>query len=134
MPAPWLPSYPVRIPTTSVAWPSWLALPTPLITCWPVVAEAFWLLRRNRPALRGIFRGFAENLWALAQIGPDSLPWIEAFLNRYHKIGAQLADACLVHLAEREGIETVFSLERRDFSIYRYSKNRRLKIIPAPTQ
>ena len=109
------------------------ALPTPLLTCWPVVAEAFWLVRQNPAAVAGLFRGFADSLWALAPIGPESLSWLEAFLKRYHKIGAQLADACLVYLAEREGIDTVFTLDRRDFSVYRYGKNRRLKIIPAPT-
>ncbi len=105
-------------------------VPAPLLTCWPAVTEACWLLRHNPPALAGLFCGFAENLWALAPIGPEALPWLESFLKRYHKIGAQLADACLVYLAEREEIETVFTLDRRDFSVYRYGKNRRLKLIP----
>ena len=108
-------------------------LPTPLLTCWPVVAEAFWLVRQNQAAVAGLFRGFADNLWALAPLGPESLPWLEAFLKRYQKIRAQLADACLVYLAEREGIDTVFTLDQRDFSVYRHGRNRRLQIIPAPT-
>ena len=108
-------------------------LPTPLLTCWPVAAEAFWLVRRNPAAVRGLFRGFADDLWTLAPIGPEAMPWLEGFLNRYRKIGAQLADACLVYLAEREGIDTVFTLDRRDFSVYRYAKNRRLNIIPPLT-
>jgi predicted nucleic acid-binding protein len=107
-------------------------LPTPLLTCWPVMAEAFWLVRDNQDAVAGLFRGFADNLWTIAYLGPESLPSLEAFLKRYHKIGAQLADACLVYLAEREGIDTIFTLDRRDFSVYRYARNRRLKIIPAP--
>lgn len=107
-------------------------LPTPLLTCWPVVAEALWLVRRHPAAVAGVFRGFADNLWALAPIGAESLPWLEAFLNRYRKLGAQLADACLVYLAEREAMDTVFTLDRRDFSVYRYGRNRRLRIIPAP--
>jgi predicted nucleic acid-binding protein len=108
-------------------------LPTPLLTCWPVLAEAFWLLRQNEDAVAGLFRGFAENLWTLAPAGAESLPWLEAFLQRYYKIRAELADACLVYLAEREGIDTVFTLDQRDFSVYRYARNRRFKIIPAPT-
>lgn len=110
-----------------------VTLPSPLLTCWPVVAEALWLVRHNQGAIAGIFRGFAENLWALAPIGPESLPWLEAYLKRYHKIGAQLADVCLVYLAEKQGIDTVFTLDQRDFSVYRYGRNRRPKIIPAPT-
>ena len=65
-------------------------LPAPLLTCWPVMAEAFWLVRHNQAAIAGLFRGFADNLWTLAPIGAKSLPWIEDFLKRYHKLGAQL--------------------------------------------
>jgi hypothetical protein len=36
----------------------------------------------------------------------------------------------LIHLAERESIRTVFTLDRRDFSIIRLKRNRSLKIIP----
>jgi hypothetical protein len=43
---------------------------------------------------------------------------------------AQLADAALVYLADREGIDTVFTLDQRDFTIYRTASNRRLAIIP----
>jgi predicted nucleic acid-binding protein len=105
-------------------------LPTPLLTCWPVLAEAFWLVRQNQDALAGLFRGFADGLWALAPIGPEALPWLEPFLKRYQQIQAQLADACLVYLTERERIDIVFTLDRRDFLVYRHGKNRRLKIIP----
>ena len=31
----------------------------------------------------------------------------------------------------RDGFDTVFTLDRRDFSVYRHSRTRRLKIIPA---
>lgn len=109
------------------------ALRPPLLTCWPVVTEALWLVRREAAAVRGIFRAFADDLWALAPLGSEALPWLAAFLDRYYTLGAQLADACLVYLAERESIGTVFTLDRRDFSVYRYGKNYRLKIIPAPT-
>ena len=47
------------------------SLPIPMLTCWPVVAEALWLVSHNQAAIAGLFRGFAENLWALASIGPN---------------------------------------------------------------
>ncbi len=105
-------------------------LPTPLLTCWPVLAEAFWLVRQNPDAIAGLFRGFSENLWALAPIGPEAMPWLESFLERYAKLKTQLADACLVYLGESVGIDTVFTLDHRDFSVYRHTKNRRFKTIP----
>lgn len=105
-------------------------LPWPLVTCWPVIAEACYLVRRNQAAVSGLFRGFAENVWEIAPIGPEVLPWIEKFMNRYQNLGAQIADACLVYLAQREGLDSIFTLDHRDFSVYRYGKNRHLKIIP----
>lgn len=55
---------------------------------------------------------------------------IAAVMRRYEDIRPQLADAALVYLAGREGIETVFTLDRRDSSIYRVSRGRALRIIP----
>jgi len=102
----------------------------PLLTCWPVVTEAQWLLRRDPKAVEGLFRSFEAGLLELLPMDETALPWLEAFLLRNPKLEPDLADAAMVYLAEREGIPTVFTLDRRDFSIYRYGKNRRLHIIP----
>lgn len=106
----------------------------PLFTCWPVVTEAQWLLRRDARAVEGLFRAFSSGLLALLPVDEGAMPWLAAFLRRYPKIEPDLTDATLVYLAEREGIHTVFTLDQRDFSLYRYSRNRRLQIIPAPAQ
>lgn len=103
----------------------------PLLTCWPVVTEAQWLLRHDDQAVDGLFRAFDGGLLALLPVDESAMPWLAAFLRRYRKIEPDLADAMLVYLAEREGIRTLFTLDQRDFSIYRYAGNRRLNIIPS---
>jgi predicted nucleic acid-binding protein len=105
-------------------------LKAPLLTTWPVMTEALWLVRQNGDAVRGLFRGFVSGVWALLPLGAEALPWLEAFLGRYRKVGAQLADASLVYLAEHGGIDMVFTLDYRDFSVYRYKRNKSLKLIP----
>jgi predicted nucleic acid-binding protein len=60
----------------------------------------------------------------------EDLPAVAAVMRRYQDAGLQLADAALVHLAEREGIRTVFTTDRRDFSIIRLKRNRTLRLIP----
>jgi len=40
------------------------------------------------------------------------------------------ADAGLVRIAERERISTVFTLDRRDFSIYRPARMGRFHLLP----
>ena len=41
-----------------------------------------------------------------------------------------LADATMVRVAEREGIREAFTLDRRDFSVYRAGRGRSFSIIP----
>ena len=53
------------------------------------------------------------------------------FLRKYRSLHPQIADASLVYLAEREGLDAVFTLDRRDFLVYRLSGNRRLNLLPA---
>jgi predicted nucleic acid-binding protein len=63
-------------------------------------------------------------------IGEEATIWIMAFLRKYHKIRPQLADACVVYLAEEQDIDTVFTLDRRDFSSYRFGRNRSFTLLP----
>ena len=102
----------------------------PLFTCWPVLTEAHWLLRRDARAVDGLFKAFDTGMLALAPLDADALAWIAAFLRRYRRLGAQLADAAIVYLAERDGITTVFTLDRRDFAVYRCGRNRALTLLP----
>ena len=107
------------------------ALRAPLLTSWPVVTEAQWLLRHDPGAIAGLYRSFASGLLALLPMDESAMPWLGAFLRRYHKLEPDLADATLVYLAEQQDIDTVFSLDQRDFSVYRFGRNRRFKIIPS---
>ncbi len=55
---------------------------------------------------------------------------IAAIMRRYENLGLQLADAALACLAERENVRTVFTLDRRDFSVIRLKRNRALRLLP----
>ena len=105
-------------------------LTPPLFTCWPVVTEAAWLLRKRPDALHKLFKSFDGGLFALLPLDADDLPAIAALMKRYESIGLQFADAALAHLADREDIRTVFTTDRRDFSIIRLKRNRTLRLIP----
>ena len=73
---------------------------------------------------------FARDSIRLYELRGDALSWIFDYMRRYESIRADLADASLMYVAEHEKIETIFTLDRRDFSVYRTSKNRALKIVP----
>jgi predicted nucleic acid-binding protein len=105
-------------------------LPAPLLTCWPVLTEAAWLLRKQHRPIDRLTDACEAGLFDLLPLEADSLPAIAAIMRRYESAGLQFADAALVHLAERESIRTVFTLDRRDFSIIRLKRNRSLTLIP----
>ncbi|MCU1304882.1 MAG: hypothetical protein JWQ87_5166 [Candidatus Sulfotelmatobacter sp.] len=102
----------------------------PLFSCWPVVTEAAWLLRHSPRAVQQLLGsldgGFLE---ILPLAGTEAKP-VAALMKRYESLRPQLADATLVYLAARERIETIFTLDRRDFSVYRTGRRRSFRILP----
>jgi len=102
----------------------------PLLTCWPVITEAAWLLRHEVSAVESLVASFETGFLRLLMLDDKAPSWLAEFLRRYRKMGAQIADGALAYLAEREGIDTVFTLDRRDFSVYRLRNGRSLRILP----
>lgn len=102
----------------------------PLLSCWPVITEVAWLVRRHPRAVEKLLLGSAGSFLELAHLsGAEAVPMAE-ILNRYAGLRPQLADATLVYLAERENVHTIFTLDRRDFSVYRTARKRAFRIIP----
>jgi predicted nucleic acid-binding protein len=105
-------------------------LDPPLLTCWLVVTEAAWLLREYPDAISRLLGSFESGFLRLAVLDESDVAEIAAILAKYRNIGAQLADAALIHLANRNSIETVFTLDRLDFQIFRLKGGKRLRVIP----
>jgi predicted nucleic acid-binding protein len=102
----------------------------PLLTCWPVLTEAAWLLRDEPDGTKALGRLVESGAVRLVELDETALRWIIAFLERYASAGAQMADAAVMYIAEQNGIDTVFTLDRRDFSVYRTTDGRALDIVP----
>ena len=66
----------------------------------------------------------------LADLGSSDMRRVREVLDQYDSLNPQFADACLVHLAEREGIDTIFTLDRRDFSVYRTKRGKAFRLLP----
>jgi predicted nucleic acid-binding protein len=102
----------------------------PLLTCWPVLTEAAWLLRGEPGGIKALGGLVESGSVKLVELDESALQWIITFLERYASAGAQMADAAVMYIAEREGIDAVFTLDRRDFSVYRTTDGRALEIVP----
>ena len=51
-------------------------------------------------------------------------------MKKYRMLPMDLADAALVAVAERERIRRIFTVDRRDFSLYRPAKIGKFMIVP----
>jgi|SRR5208283_958411 len=105
-------------------------LPAPLFSCWPVITEAVWLLRSHPGAPQKLLDSIGDGFLALLPVAGSEAKGIAQVMKRYEDIRPQLADAALVYLADREGIDTIFTLDRRDFSVYRSARKRGFRILP----
>jgi predicted nucleic acid-binding protein len=94
-----------------------------------VLTEAAWLLRKQHRPLDLIASAQANGMFDLLPLDSGSLPAIAAIMRRYEDAGVQLADAALMHLAARENTRIVFTLDRRDFSLFRLNQNRPLILL-----
>ncbi len=105
------------------------ALQRPLPTCWPVLTEAAYLLRKRPEQVRQLLELTKQSVLEILPLTSADADGINAIFARYADQGFQLADVCLMHLAQREGIEHVFTLDVRDFSIYRTPGGTSLSIV-----
>lgn len=102
----------------------------PMITSWAVLTEAAWLLRAEPASLEQLFRCEAEGVLEVARLEAAELSELAAIRERYLDLSPQLADLTLVHLAERDGHHKVFTLDRRDFHVYRIHGKQAFHLLP----
>jgi uncharacterized protein len=102
----------------------------PLFSCWPVVTEAAWLLRRSSKSIASLLQSVHTGFIELLPLSGLDAATLAELLAKYASLRPQLADVALVHLANRDGIDTIFTLDRRDFSVYRSARNRPFRIVP----
>lgn len=105
-------------------------LPAPLVTCEAVLTEASHLLGTATPLLEAIERGLVVCRFDLQ----TEAVAVNRLCTKYSDQPMDLADACLVRLYEtaRDGAATILTVDRRDFSVYRTSKGKRLQCLFPP--
>jgi predicted nucleic acid-binding protein len=102
----------------------------PLGTAWPAVTEAMDLLLDQPRGQEAVFEMIERGAVALLDLGHEDVPRIRELMVKYRNRPMDLADAALVRLAERDGHSTVFTVDRRDFEVYRIGGRRRFRILP----
>ena len=103
----------------------------PLLTTWPCLTEAMYLLHRMRgyQAQAVLWQMRTERRLTLHNVNPDEVDRIAALMDKYQDKPMDLADAALVAAAENLGISRLFTLDS-DFHIYRMSDSSAFTIVP----
>lgn len=104
----------------------------PLLTTSAVLTETFHHAMRRRRDLRQPTWNFVRlGSIVLAPITDADLPALEALMHRYADRPMDFADATLVHVAQREGLRSILTIDHADFETYRIGRNAKFRILPA---
>lgn len=103
----------------------------PLVTTWPVLTEAFYLLNFS-PKVQ-------DDLWEFIQRGGIRIEAVDKsvysrcreLMSKYDELPIDLADATLVAIAEEMKILAVFTLDHKDFSVFKPKHKARFALLPS---
>lgn len=107
------------------------AIDDPLATVWPALTEAMYLLGFSWDAQRALWEMVEAETLSLLPLDHRDTPRMRELMQKYRSLPMNLADAALVRVAERERLRRIFTLDRRDFQVYRPSRLGRFAILPA---
>jgi len=102
----------------------------PLGTVWPVLVEAIYLLGDLPEAQEAVWEMLTRGAIQLLPLDLLDVPRIRELLRKYADLPMDLADAALVRVAEREDIRKIFTVDRKDFGVYRLHGRIRPIVIP----
>jgi len=108
------------------------AFPTlqyPLLTSEAVLTELFHLVGRRE--VETAWRFVRSGIVSIGAITDDDLGELNALMSRYRDRPMDLADATLVHLARRESIGLIFTIDHDDFETYRIEGQKKFQIVPS---
>jgi hypothetical protein len=102
----------------------------PLATVWPVITEAMYLLGFSSGAQDALWRLLERDAVKILPLDSGDVPRMRELMRKYRDLPMDLANAALARAAERERISRVFTIDRRDFEVYRPRGIRRFTILP----
>jgi len=102
----------------------------PMATVWPPLTEAMYLLADLPKAQEALWEMLERGALRLLTLDTGDVPRIRELMKKYSNRPMDLADAALLRVAEREGIRKIFTLDRRDFSVYRLHGRIRPSLLP----
>jgi uncharacterized protein len=102
----------------------------PLVTCEAVITESCYLLRNLSGASEAVIENIAAGILQIPfQLSRETAA-VKQLLRKYKDRKIDLADACLIRLADQFGTADILTLDR-DFAVYRWGKNKPFRVLPS---
>jgi predicted nucleic acid-binding protein len=102
----------------------------PLATSTAVLAELFHLLGHNRRDVAAGWTFLRSGAVTIAPITDADMAQLDGLMARYYDRPMDFADATLVHVAKRESLITILTIDHDDFETYRIGRRQRFQILP----
>ena len=99
-----------------------------------VVPETCYLLHRwlGHAVMRAFIQNLQDPIWQIEPVQPQDWTRVNELLNQYADARLDLVDATLVAAAERLNIDTILTLDQRDFRLIRPKHVDYFSILPRP--
>ncbi len=104
---------------------------SPLLTTWPILTEAFYLLGDWQKGQNELWKFILADGIRVSTLPETDYGRLRDLMKKYADRPMDLADASLVLVAEIHKVSTVFTLDRNDFSIYRPKHCPYFELIPS---
>jgi predicted nucleic acid-binding protein len=106
----------------------------PLLTTEAVLTELFHLIFARSLSLERAWRFVRSGALSIGSMGDSDLPHLATLMKDYADRPMDFADATLVHLAARESISLILTVDHDDFETYRIGGRKRFTILPGRKQ
>lgn len=102
----------------------------PVLTSVAVLTEVFHLTGDSPREVDAVWSFLHSGAVLIGEIGGSDLPSLATLMSRYRDRPMDFADATLVHLAERESLSDILTVDHDDFETYRIAGRRRFRVAP----
>lgn len=103
----------------------------PLITTIPVLTEAFHLLSFSWYVQDNLWEAIERGNLQIYTLNSSIFKRCRELMRKYQDITMDFADASLIAVAEAENISTIFTLDHKDFKVYRTKHGKGFKLLPS---
>lgn len=100
----------------------------PLVTVWPAVTEAMYLLSDSRNGQDALFDIIEDDGIALVSQDESDLARMKTLMRKYRDLPMDFADAALVRVAERERLTRILTFDKH-FAVYALPGRARFTLI-----